>query len=172
MKTKVATTAAVATLLCLIAGCGANGTQTPLAGNPTSTEPNSSYPCGLAGESEVASAAGEAAAHLMTRGAICQWTLDGHDGGADAVFSWFVDGSLQREQSADTALGYTVAPTKVARARAFTARDPANPAACSVTAETDSGVVSWWLGYRGDGAHPDPCTGAATLTALTLNKEP
>ncbi|WP_181762851.1 DUF3558 family protein [Rhodococcus spelaei] len=158
----------------LIAGCGGSGTGTPLAATPTPTptEPNSSYPCGLAGESEVAGAVGESTAHRTTRGAICQWSLDGNDGGAEAVFSWFVDGSLERERSTDTELGYAVTAIRVARATAFTAELPSNPAACSVTAGTDSGVVSWWVGYRNGGRHPDPCAGAATLTAFTLNEEP
>lgn len=167
---RIRSAAAAAVFTCLVAGCSA--TDSTPAGPTTSPAPESSYPCGLVGLPEIATAIGASSGQRTHRGAICQWTLDGQGGAIDAVFSWFVNGSLQRESDSTTALGYVLTPIRIARQHGFTAQSLSNPSACTVTVDTDSGTISWWVQYRGAEPHPSPCDAAKTLTATTLKKEP
>ncbi|WP_185981867.1 DUF3558 family protein [Skermania sp. ID1734] len=131
---------------------------------------DSSYPCGLVNVSDVVAAVGAAGGERVGSGAICQWRLDAQSGVVDATFGWFVNGSLDREQTVNSSLGYSVAPAKVSYHRAISISRSDDPGTCAMAADTDSGVVEWWIHFRGDANNP--CAAAQTLTAKTLDLEP
>ena len=54
--------------------------------------------------------------------------------------------------------------------RAFLARRPATGNACSATAGTEPGVISWWVQFRADGAG-DPCQDAQNLLTQSLSSD-
>lgn len=119
-------------------------------------------------------------------GAVCQYVLSrkagpnvsaGPDVGAgappvmlDVVFSWFESGSLARERAVAQDRKAQITDTVVERHQAFLARRDITGAACSATAAAGSGVLSWWVQFRGQNSG-DPCKDAQMLLSKTLQAE-
>lgn len=64
----------------------------------------------------------------------------------------------------------------VERHKAFIARRDVTGAACAATAAAGSGVISWWVQFRGAGSavqagKGDPCQDAKKLLSATLQSE-
>lgn len=109
-------------------------------------------------------------------GAVCQYVLSRKAGPnaspvmLDVVFSWFESGSLQRERALAQDRKAQITDTVVERHQAFLARRDITGAACSATAAAGSGVLSWWVQYRGQNSG-DPCKDAQMLLSKTLQAE-
>lgn len=109
-------------------------------------------------------------------GAVCQYVLSRKAGPntaqvmLDVVFSWFESGSLERERAVAQDRKAQITDTVVERHQAFLARRDVTGAACSATAAAGSGVVSWWVQYRGQNGG-DPCKDAQLLLSKTLQAE-
>jgi hypothetical protein len=107
-------------------------------------------------------------------GAVCQYILSRRSGeGAttiDATFSWFDRGSLPRERALATARGSVVTDAVVERHTTFFARRDTTGVACSATAAAGTGVLSWWVQFRG-ATTGDPCAGAEKLLSATLRSD-
>jgi len=130
--------------------------------------------CGLLDNSSIQSTL---AADEVTRpysGAVCQYILSRGTGQQattiDATFSWFDKGSLQRERDVAAARGAVVTDLVVERHKTFSARRDITGAACSATAAAGSGVLSWWVQYRGQ-TGGDPCADAEKLLSATLRSD-
>lgn len=123
-------------------------------------------------------------------GAVCQYVLSRKAapgvGSAptapamlDVIFSWFEKGSLHRERAVAEGRDAEITDIVVERHHAFLARRDVTGAACSATAAAGSGVVSWWVQFRGAGgagntgaaAKGDPCQEAKKLLSATLQSE-
>ncbi|PQP45031.1 MULTISPECIES: DUF3558 domain-containing protein [Mycolicibacterium] len=159
-------------------GCAQTVTGTAQRSDAGVPDPDRSYGyvdnrCGLLDDSTVQAMLG---ADQITRpysGAVCQYILARRSGGAptvDVTFSWFDTGSLQRERDLATARGAAVTDIVVERHAAFSARRDTTGAACSATAAAGSGVLSWWVQYRGQAAG-DPCVDAEKLLSATLRSD-
>jgi hypothetical protein len=107
-------------------------------------------------------------------GAVCQYVLLRKAGAntamLDVVFSWFEFGSLERERAVAQDRKAQITDTVVERYQAFLARRDVTGAACSATAAAGSGVLSWWVQYRGENSG-DPCQDAQMLLSKTLQAE-
>jgi hypothetical protein len=107
-------------------------------------------------------------------GAVCQYILTRRSGPAagtvDVTFSWFESGSLARERDVAEQRGATIADFVLERHSAFTARRDVTGAACSATAAAGTGVLSWWVQFRGQRTG-DPCPDAEKLLSATLRSE-
>nr|WP_314145288.1 DUF3558 domain-containing protein [uncultured Rhodococcus sp.] len=101
-------------------------------------------------------------------GAVCMWTGVGAAGLVDVTFAWFENDALSRERELAERLGYATEDVDVAGTAAFLSRRPADPSSCGISAAY-SGVITWWVQYRG-GSPGDPCTAAAELAELTLQR--
>jgi len=88
----------------------------------------------------------------------------------DVVYSWFESGSFDRERALAQERGAQITDKDIERHKAFLARRDTNGAACSATAAAGSGVLSWWVQYRGK-TDVDSCTDAEKLLAATLSSE-
>jgi hypothetical protein len=88
----------------------------------------------------------------------------------DVTFSWYETGSLDRERTLATERGATVTEKVVERHQAFLARRDTTGAACSATAAAGTGVLSWWVQFRGQ-HNGDPCTDAEKLLTATLQSD-
>lgn len=118
-------------------------------------------------------------------GAVCQYVLSRKAGPAaepgslamlDVLFSWFEDGSLARERAVAQRRNGEITDVVVERHQAFLARRDVTGAACSATAAAGSGVISWWVQFRGVGSSGpagkgDPCRDAKKLLSATLQSE-
>lgn len=120
-------------------------------------------------------------------GAVCQYVLSrktqpglGPNAGSpamlDVIFSWFEKGSLERERGVARSRDAEITDVVVERHQAFVARRDVTGAACSATASAGSGVISWWVQFRGAGsagqaAKGDPCQDAKKLLSATLQSE-
>lgn len=109
-------------------------------------------------------------------GAVCQYVLTraARPGATpemlDVIFSWFENGTLKREEELARRRGAQITDTVVERREAFVARRDVTGVACGVTAEAGTGVLSWWVQFRGATAG-DPCPEALALLAKTLQAE-
>ncbi|MGV0813655.1 DUF3558 domain-containing protein [Mycolicibacterium boenickei] len=114
-------------------------------------------------------------------GAVCQYVLSrkaqpGTAGALamlDVIFSWFEKGSLERERAVADSRDAQITDIVVERHQAFLARRDVTGAACSATAAAGSGVISWWVQFRGAGGvgKGDPCQDAKKLLSATLQSE-
>lgn len=108
-------------------------------------------------------------------GAVCQYVLSRNGAGPspmmiDVVFSWFESGTLQRERALAQERGAKITDTVVERREGFLARRDVTGAACAATAAAGSGVLSWWVQFRGQNSG-DPCKDAELLLSKTLQSE-
>jgi len=103
-------------------------------------------------------------------GAVCQYVLSRGSAIVDVTFSWYETGTLDRERALATERGATITEKVVERHQAFLARRDTTGAACSATAAAGTGVLSWWVQYRGQRSG-DPCTDAEKLLTATLQSD-
>ena len=131
--------------------------------------------CGLLDNSSVQATLDADEVTRPYSGAVCQYILSRSSGSGaatvvDATFSWFDRGNLQRERELATARGSVVTDGVVERHTTFFARRDTTGAACSATATAGTGVLSWWVQYRGE-TTGDPCADAEKLLSATLRSD-
>ena len=126
--------------------------------------------CGLLVDSSIQQAIG--ADHIVRpySGAVCQYVLARGSAMVDVTFSWYETGSLDRERLLATNRGAKVTDKVVERHQAFLARRDTTGAACSATAAAGTGVLSWWVQFRGQRT-ADPCQDAEKLLTATLQSD-
>jgi hypothetical protein len=167
---------ATVTAAAIVAGCSSTVSGTARRADPSVLDPNRSYGyvddrCGLLADSSVQEAL--AADHVVRpySGAVCQYVLTRGDTTNDVTFSWFESGSLDRERALAAERGATVTAADVERHDAFLARRDTTGAACSATAAAGTGVLSWWVQFRGQSSADDPCKDAEKLLSATLRSD-
>jgi len=175
MRNVMVAVTATATLV----GCSQTVTGTAQRSDPGVPDPGRSYGyqndrCGLLDNTTVQSTLGADDVTRPYSGAVCQYILMRGAGDdtttVDVIFSWFDAGSLARERGVATARGAAVTDVVVERHKAFLARRDTTGAACSATAAAGSGVLSWWVQYRGQSSG-DPCLDAEKLLSATLRSD-
>src|SRR5262245_22557820 len=166
----VAVTAVVA-----VAGCSQTVSGTARRAQSAVPDPNRSYGyvddrCGLLADGSIQQAIG--ADHIVRpySGAVCQYVLARGSAIVDVTFSWYETGSLDRERGLATERGATITEKVIERHQAFLARRDTTGAACSATAAAGTGVVSWWVQFRGQ-RNGDPCNDAEKLLIATLQSD-
>lgn len=158
-----------------VAGCAQTVGGSAQRAHPGVPDPDRSYGyvddrCGLLVDDSVRETVGAETVLRPYSGAVCQYVLLRGDQTIDVTFSWFQTGDLDRERALAADRGATVTDTVVERHEAFTARRDTTGAACSVTAAAGSGVLSWWVQYRGESGG-DPCADAEKLLSATLRSD-
>ncbi|PXX00817.1 DUF3558 domain-containing protein [Mycolicibacterium moriokaense] len=158
-----------------VAGCSQTVSGTALRAESVVPDSNRSYAyvddrCGLLVDGSIQQAIG--ADHVVRpySGAVCQYVLARGSAMVDVTFSWYETGSLDRERSLATERGATVTEKVVERHQAFLARRDTTGAACSATAAAGTGVLSWWVQFRGQ-HNGDPCKDAEKLLTATLQSD-
>ncbi|HET6735253.1 DUF3558 domain-containing protein [Mycobacterium sp.] len=183
MRWRVNPVAVVAvTAVVTAAGCSQTIGGTAQRARPDVPDPNRSYGyvddrCGLLVDGTVQEVIGADDVVRPYSGAVCQYVLSRRSG-ADAAppvlidvnFSWFETGSINRERVLASERGATVTMKVVERHEAFLARRDTTGVACSATAAAGTGVLSWWVQFRGQTAG-DPCIDAEKLLAATLQSD-
>jgi hypothetical protein len=184
MRRRVNPVAVVAvTAMVTVAGCSQTVSGTARRAESAVPDPNRSYGyvddrCGLLVDGSIQQTIG--ADHIVRpySGAVCQYVLSrGSRPGADTpavmidvVFSWYETGSLGRERALATERGATITGKVIDRHQAFLARRDTTGAACSATAAAGTGVLSWWVQFRGQRTG-DPCVDAEKLLTATLQSD-
>ncbi|AFM15724.1 Protein of unknown function (DUF3558) [Mycolicibacterium chubuense NBB4] len=163
-----------------VAACAQTVTGTAQRADSVVPDPDRSYGyvndrCGLLDDSSVQATLGADNVTRPYSGAVCQYVLSRRSGSSaaatvDATFSWFETGSLARERDLAAGHGAVVTDTLIERHKAFSARRDVTGVACSATAAAGSGVVSWWVQYRG-AKSGDPCVDAQKLLSATLRSD-
>ena len=179
-----AVAAAAVTAVVAISGCSQTVEGTARRAGPAVPDPERSFGyvddrCGLLEDSSIEEMLGAQNVVRPYSGAVCQYVLErdvkpgpGAEPGTmiDVVYSWFESGSLERERALAAERGAQIIDKDIERHQAFLARRDTNGAACSATAAAGSGVVSWWVQYRGK-TDVDSCADAEKLLAATLSSE-
>lgn len=172
MSTRLRRRAAVAVVtIALVTSCGTtiSGSAQPES-KPVSTQfAKLLEECIAVPDQAIADTVGADIVNKYFYGAVCMWSGIGSVGQIDITFAWFENNSLPREKTLAERVGYSTEPISVAGSTAFLSRRPGDPASCGITAAY-SGVVTWWVQYRGGTGQPDPCTAAAELAKLTLQR--
>jgi Protein of unknown function (DUF3558) len=166
---------AAVTAVVTVAGCSETVSGTAQRARPGVPDPNRSYGyvddrCGLLLDGSIQEMMG--ADHIVRpySGAVCQYVLARGPETIDVTFSWFETGSLDRERALAGERGATVTDKVVERHQAFLARRDTTGAACSATAAAGTGVLSWWVQFRGQRSG-DPCKDAEKLLTATLQSD-
>jgi hypothetical protein len=175
--------AVVVTAVVTATACSHTVTGTAQRAQPDPADPSRSYGyvddrCGLLVDSTVQETLSADNIVRPYSGAVCQYVLsrkaapdaDAPPAMIDVVFSWFETGTLQREREVAQQREATITDTVIERQQAFLARRDVTGAACSATAAAGSGVLSWWVQFRGKQSG-DPCKDAARLLSRTLQSE-
>ena len=177
---------ATVTVAAIVAGCSSTVSGTARRAHPDAPDPTRSYGyvddrCGLLLDGTIQETL--SADHVVRpySGAVCQYVLTRGDTGSDVgapapqtidvTFSWFESGSLERERELAAERGATITATDVERHQAFLARRDTTGAACSATAAAGTGVLSWWVQFRGPSSGGDPCQDAEKLLSATLRSD-
>ena len=186
MRWRVSPVAAVAVAAVLaVAGCSEAVHGSARRAGPGALDANRSYGyvddrCGLLADGSVQQIMG--ADHIVRpySGAVCQYVLSRGsrpDAGAampsvivDVVFSWYEAGSLDRERTLAAQRGATITEKTIERHPAFLARRDTTGAACAADAGAGTGVLGWWVQFRGQ-RNGDPCQDAEKLLTATLRSE-
>ena len=170
-----AVAAAAVTAVVAVAGCSQTVSGSARRAQSGVPDPNHSYGyvddrCGLLVDGSIQQAIG--ADHIVRpySGAVCQYVLARGSGIVDVTFSWYEAGSLDRERELATQRGATITDKVVERHQAFMARRDTTGAACSATAAAGTGVLSWWVQFRGQHTG-DPCADAEKLLTATLQSD-
>ena len=177
MRWRVNQVAVIAvTVAAIVAGCSTTVGGTALRAQPAVPDPTRSYGyaddrCGLLLDGTVQETL--AADHVVRpySGAVCQYVLARGDMTIDVTFSWFESGSLERERELATERGATITDADIERHEAFLATRNTTGVACSATAAAGTGVLSWWVQFRGDARGADPCPDAEKLLSATLRSD-
>lgn len=167
---------AVVTAAAAVVACSQTVTGTAQRQDATA-DPDRSYgyvddSCGLLDDSAVQGLLGADEVTRPYSGAVCQYVLmrGPEPMLIDVTFSWFESGALPRERARAEERGGTVTETVVERRPAFVVRRDVTGAACSATAAAGTGVLSWWVQYRGRDSG-EPCAEAEKLLAATLRSD-
>ena len=176
MRWRVNPVAVVAVIAVVtVAGCSQTVCGTARRAPFAVPDPNRSYGyvddrCGLLVDSSIQQAIGADHIARPYSGAVCQYVLARGSAMVDVTFSWYETGTLDRERALATERGATITEKVVERHQAFLARRDTTGAACSATAAAGTGVLSWWVQFRGrsDG---DPCKDAEKLLTATLQSD-
>ena len=170
-----AVAAAAVTAVVAVAGCSQTVNGSALRAHADVPDPNRSYGyvddrCGLLVDGSIQQTLG--ADHIVRpySGAVCQYVLARGSGIVDVTFSWYETGTLDRERALALQRGATLTDKVVERHQAFLARRDTVGAACSATAAAGTGVLSWWVQFRGEHSG-DPCTDAEKLLTATLQSD-
>ncbi|MEO3760916.1 DUF3558 domain-containing protein [Mycobacterium sp. B14F4] len=158
-----------------VAGCAETVDGSAQRARSAVPDPDRSYGyvddrCGLLVDETVQETLGADSVMRPYSGAVCQYVLFRGDSTVDATYSWFQTGTLDRERALAAQRGAKVTDAVVERHEAFTARRDITGAACSATAAAGSGVLSWWVQFRGPAAG-DPCAEAEKLLSATLRAD-
>ncbi|MGL4306075.1 MAG: DUF3558 domain-containing protein [Mycobacteriaceae bacterium] len=100
-------------------------------------------------------------------GAICYWVLSGVFGVLDLSYSFYEAGDADREHQVAAQLGESITEGSIGGRPGFFTTSAGLGAACGLTVEAGSGVLTWWLQYR-DAGTPDACVSVKTLGELTV----
>ena len=176
MRWRVNPVAVVAvTAVVTVAGCSQTVSGTARRAEVGVPDPTRSYGyvddrCGLLVDGSIQQTIG--ADHIVRpySGAVCQYVLARGSAIVDVTFSWYETGSLDRERVLATERGATVSEKVVERHQAFLARRDTTGAACSATAAAGTGVLTWWVQFRGQ-HNGDPCKDAEKLLTATLQSD-
>ena len=176
MRWRVNPVAVVAvTAVVTVAGCSQTVSGTARRAQSAVPDPNRSYGyvddrCGLLVDGSIQQTVG--ADHIVRpySGAVCQYVLARGSAIVDVTFSWYETGTLDRERALATERGATITEKVVERHQAFLARRDTTGAACSATAAAGTGVLSWWVQFRGQPSG-DPCKDAEKLLTATLQSD-
>jgi hypothetical protein len=170
-----AVAAAAVTAVVAVAACSQTVSGTARRAQSGVPDPTRSYGyaddrCGLLVDGSIQQAIG--ADHIVRpySGAVCQYVLARGSAIVDVTFSWYETGSLDRERELANQRGATVTEKVVERHQAFLARRDTTGAACSATAAAGTGVLTWWVQYRGQHSG-DPCKDAEKLLTATLQSD-
>ena len=168
-------TVVAVTAVVTVAGCSQTVSGTARRAQSAVPDPNRSYGyvddrCGLLVDGSIQQTVG--ADHIVRpySGAVCQYVLSRGSAIVDVTFSWYETGTLDRERALATERGATITEKVVERHQAFLARRDTTGAACSATAAAGTGVLSWWVQYRGQPSG-DPCKDAEKLLTATLQSD-
>jgi hypothetical protein len=168
---------AVAAVIAMVAvaGCSSTVSGTARRAQPGVPDPNRSYGyvddrCGLLVDGSIQEVIGADDVVRPYSGAVCQYVLSRDDTTIDVTFSWFESGGIDRERALATERGAKVTEKVVERHEAFLARRDTTGAACSATAAAGTGVLSWWVQFRGQ-TTGDPCKDAEKLLSATLQSD-
>nr|WP_090339596.1 DUF3558 domain-containing protein [Mycolicibacterium malmesburyense]CRL68012.1 lipoprotein [Mycolicibacterium malmesburyense] len=158
-----------------VAGCAETVTGSAQRATPAAPDPDRDFGyvddrCGLLDDETVQEILAADSVVRPYSGAVCQYVLFRGDLTIDATYSWFHNGSLDRERALAEERGAQITDADVERHPAFTARRDITGPACSVTAAAGSGVLSWWVQFR-DQRGGDPCQEAQKLLSATLKSE-
>jgi len=183
LRVNPAAVVAVTAVVVTVAGCSTTVSGSAHRAHPAVPDPHRSYGyvddrCGLLLDGSIREAVGADHIARPYSGAVCQYMLSrGPDGDAEAppttidiTFSWFETGSFDRERALAAERGAVVTDTVVERHEAFLARRDTTGAACSATAAAGTGVLSWWVQFRGQPGG-DPCEDAEMLLSATLRSD-
>jgi Protein of unknown function (DUF3558) len=176
MRWRVKPVAVVAvTAVVTVAGCSQTVSGTARRAQPGVPDPNRSYGyvddrCGLLVDSSIQEVMGADDVVRPYSGAVCQYVLSRGEAMIDVTFSWFETGSIDRERTLASERGAKVTEKVVERHQAFLARRDTTGAACSATAAAGTGVLSWWVQFRGQ-TTGDPCKDAEKLLSATLQSD-
>jgi hypothetical protein len=168
--------ATAVTVVVTAVGCAHSITGTALpAQSDAVPDPDRDYGyvdnrCGLLEDSTVSETLDADEVVRPYSGAVCQYVLMRNEVMVDVTFSWFDTGNLERERTLAAERGAEVSDTVVERHPAFLARRSSTGVACSATAAAGSGVLSWWVQYRGQKSG-DPCVDAEKLLSATLSSD-
>ncbi len=176
MRWRVKPVAVVAvTAVVTVVGCSQTVSGTARRSQSGVPDPNRSYGyvddrCGLLVDSSIQQTIVADDIVRPYSGAVCQYVLARGSAMIDVTFSWYETGNLDRERTLATERGATVTEKVVERHQAFLARRDTTGAACSATAAAGTGVLSWWVQFRGQRTG-DPCKEAEKLLTATLQSD-
>jgi hypothetical protein len=176
MRWRVNPVAVVAVIAVVtVAGCSQTVSGTARRAQPGVPDPNRSYGyvddrCGLLVDSSIQEVMSADDVVRPYSGAVCQYVLSRGEAMIDVTFSWFETGSIDRERTLASERGAKVTEKVVERHQAFLARRDTTGAACSATAAAGTGVLSWWVQFRGQ-TTGDPCKDAEKLLSATLQSD-
>jgi hypothetical protein len=176
MRWRVNQVAVVAvTAVVTVAGCSQTVSGTARRAQPGVPDPTRSYGyvddrCGLLVDGSIQEVIGADDVVRPYSGAVCQYVLSRGSAMIDVTFSWFETGSIDRERALANERGAKVTEKVVERHEAFLARRDSTGAACSATAAAGTGVLSWWVQFRGQ-TTGDPCADAEKLLSATLQSD-
>lgn len=176
MRWRVNAVAVVAvTTVVTAAGCSQTIGGTAQRAKPAVPDPDRNYGyvddrCGLLHDTTVQQTLAADNVVRPYSGAVCQYVLARASTMIDVTFSWFETGNLDRERALAHERGAQISDTDLVRHQAFLARRDTTGAACSATAAAGSGVLSWWVQFRGEKTG-DPCEDAEKLLSATLSSD-
>ena len=168
---------AVVTVIAVVTvtGCSHTVSGTARRAQLDVPDPNRSYGyvddrCGLLVDASIQEVIGADDVVRPYSGAVCQYVLSRNSAMIDVTFSWFETGDIDRERALAGERGAKVTEKVVERHDAFLARRDTTGAACSATAAAGTGVLSWWVQFRGQ-TTGDPCVDAEKLLSATLQSD-